>query len=378
MSFFLPIRPLLKGWVISFLVFGILAFLLVGQFALTMSMPLSEALRMGARDWLVWAILTPLIFRFVDRLPLERERWVVALPAHLFCAIAAVALANWWAENVLPPQRLPGFRRPESRSQSEQAGPQSKALPEARPLRPPGPRRNPFGALFLIGFRVPIFLAITSVAHALHFYRRSLGQGRLEASLTKARLEALKMQLQPHFLFNSLNAIAALVHNDPDAADEMLAALSDLLRLTLETSGEQELPLRRELEFVERYLAIEQVRFGERLRFELDVAPDTLDALVPTFLLQPLVENAVRHGLEPRSAVGILTISARHEGGALRLVVADNGAGLANGQPEREGVGLSNTRARLRELYRDSAQLDLRSEEGLHVEVQLPFRTLAG
>jgi len=219
---------------------------------------------------------------------------------------------------------------------------------------------------------------LISAAHALLFYRRSKERERrsleLEATLAKSRLEALTMQLQPHFLFNALNAIAALVHKNPDAADEMLAALSDLLRLTLETSREQELPLRRELEFVERYLMIEHVRFGDRLQFELDVAPETEAALVPTFLLQPLVENAVRHGLEPRSGNGKLVIRARRDNGSLRLSVEDNGVGLSDGKPGREGIGLANTRARLHELYDGAANVELRNRDGLTVELTLPFR----
>jgi LytS/YehU family sensor histidine kinase len=183
------------------------------------------------------------------------------------------------------------------------------------------------------------------------------------------------MQLQPHFLFNSLNAIAALVHTNPEGADEMLAALSELLRLTLETSGAQELPLQQELQFVERYLAIEHVRFGDRLRFDLDVPPDTHAAMVPTFLLQPLVENAVRHGLEPQSGAGLLTVRARREDRMLRISIADNGVGLGNGTAKHEGIGLTNTRARLWALYRDQASLELRNADGLSVDIILPFRT---
>jgi len=230
-------------------------------------------------------------------------------------------------------------------------------------------------AIFQFSFRLPIYLAIVCAAHALHFYRRSQERERLEASLAKARLEALKMQLQPHFLFNSLNAITALVHKDADAAEEMLTALADLLRLTLETSNDQELPLQRELEFVERYLAIEHVRFGDRLRFQLEIAPETRSALVPTFILQPLVENAVRHGLEPRSGEGLLTVEAKRDGTNLCLAIRDNGVGIPEGTPSHEGIGLKNTRARLHELYGESAELALHNAQGFCVTVTLPFRT---
>lgn len=376
-GFFRPFRPLLKGWLLSFAVFALLALVLVGQFALAVSMPWQNALRTAARDWLPWAVLTPLIFRLVSRLPLERSRGKIAWVIHISCGIATIALCNWWAESVLPPRGGPGGRRPEPRGEMARTGKDNLRTPPSPPRGPPrgeGPRRPPFNAFFLIGFRLPIYLAIVSVAHAVLFSRRSQERDRLEASLAKARIEALKMQLQPHFLFNSLNSIAALVHRDPHAADEMLAGLSDLLRLTIESSGEQELPLSEELKFVERYLAIEHVRFGERLRFEIEIAPEVRAAMVPTFLLQPLVENAVHHGLEPQQGAGLLSIRAWREGSRLRLTVADNGPGLADGPAHREGIGLPNTRARLSELYGDAATLELKSGEGMKVEISLPFR----
>ena len=346
-AFFQPIIPLLKSWGWSFLVCGMLAGILVGQFAWAVPLSSREAWRMAARDWLPWAIAAPLLFRLVARLPLERTRWWLAFPVHLLCCLVVVGIAAWWGEVVLAPP------------------------PPANAGSVPPPHRWMFAVLF---FRLPIYLAIVSVAHAVYFYRRSSAR---DSSLNQARLEALKMQLQPHFLFNSLNAIAELVHRDPDAADDMIAALSHLLRLSLESSGDQLLPLRRELEFVESYLAIEHARFGDRLCFTLDVPPETFAALVPAFLLQPLVENAVRHGLEPRAGAGILTVRARHEGTSLRLSVADNGVGLSADQPLREGIGLANTRARLTALFAGESSLRLLQGDGLTVEATLPFRTQA-
>jgi two-component sensor histidine kinase len=385
---------LLKGWLVSALVFGLVAVIMVGQFTLAVSLPWADALRMAGRDWLPWAILAPLIFQLVNRLPLERERWKLALPAHLLCGVAAVAFCNWWSDSVIPsryswrggpsrsgesrdrrpppPPRAPSPGLPESRSPAgERSGP-----PRSSRWRGPD-RDSPFRFFFLFGFRFPIYLAIVSVAHALYFYRRSKERERrsleLQASLARARLEALKMQLQPHFLFNAMNAIAALVHKDPEAADEMLAALSDFLRLVLATSGEQELPLQRELELVERYLAIEHARFGDRLSYQVDVPAELQPALVPAFLLQPLVENAVRHGLEPRPGAGSVSIRARRDNGHLHLEVADDGVGLPDQLPAREGIGLVNTRARLRELYQGNAQMELRSGQGVTVEITLPY-----
>jgi two-component sensor histidine kinase len=399
MRFFQPIGPLVKGWLLSLVAFGILAFLFVGQFAWMVSLPLGQALRIAARDWLCWALVTPLLFRLVGRLPLERGRWKVGLPVHLACALATIAFCGWWADSVFPMRG--DFRGgPHPEFHTPHAPPSSIPPPGPRPDGPPphgpqgtdhgpgpggdhGPRPGPpghfFAGLFSLGLRLPIYLALISSAHALYFYRRAQERERraleLTASLAQSRLEALKMQLQPHFLFNALNAIAALVHRDAEAADRMIGALSDLLRLTLETTGQQQLPLRRELEFVERYLAIEHVRFGDRLRFELDIAAETKEALVPAFLLQPLVENAVRHGLEPGSGNGLLTIRAVREGAVLHLSVTDNGCGLPEGKPPREGIGLSNTRARLHELYGEAAVLELRATNGLCVEITLPFHT---
>lgn len=371
-----PIQPLLRGWLISFGVFGLLALVLVGQFALAVSMPEADALRMAARDWLPWAILTPLLFRFVSRYPFGPGRWRRAIPLHLACALVTFVLTMVWAEMVVPPQP-PKFHF----SEDGEHGP-GDAPPHGKGMRLPPPGGHGFGGdfVFFLGFRFPIYLTIISIAHAVYFYRgsqerekRTLG---LEASLAKARLEALRMQLQPHFLFNSLNAIAELVHTKPEAADEMLVALSGLLRMALDTSGEQEWPLTRELEFIDRYLAIERVRLAERLKVEVDVQPETRAASVPVFLLQPIVENAIRHGLEPETRVGVLAIRVWREAQTLFFSVADNGPGLPPGGEVREGIGLANTRARLMELYGDAGRIRIRNERGVAVEICIPFRIL--
>ena len=348
----------LKAWGWSFLVFGLIALVVVGQVVWTVSIPVGQAWNMAARDWLPWALVSPLLFHLVSRLPIERSRWRLALPVHLLCGIAVVGIYTWWGEVVLPPPH-PSHPTHAAEGETERPG----IRPSHRPWM--------FAVLL---FRVPIYLATVSVAHALYFYRRS---SEREHSLNQAHLAALRMQLQPHFLFNSLNAIAALVHLDPAAADEMLVALSSLLRLSLETSGEQLLPLGRELEFVRRYLSIEHIRFGDRLCFTFEVAPDTQAALVPAFLLQPLVENSVRHGLEPRGGPGIVKVAAHRDGANLCLSVSDNGVGLPQGRPLREGIGLSNTRTRLSVLFDGAASLELCSGEGLTVHITLPFRTAA-
>lgn len=342
-------------------------------------MPLGEAIWIGARDWLPWVILTPLLCRLCGRIPIERENWKLSLPVHViavtaamfFCAGAANLISM--AHRSVTGNSFFDFRSFPHPSSGEKGAPP----PSDGPHFPSRPSRF-FGLFIIIGFRLPIYITSLSIAHAVHFYQRSKERERraleLTARLAQSRLEALKTQLQPHFLFNTLNSIAELVHRDAEAADSMIASLSDLLRLTLETANEQELPLRRELQFVERYLAIEQIRFGERLRLEMDIAADTREALVPAFLLQPLLENALRHGLEPQSASGLLTIRAARESSILRLQIIDNGRGLSKDQPLREGIGLSNTRARLSALYGESAKLEMRDGGGLAVEILLPFR----
>jgi two-component sensor histidine kinase len=349
--------PLARAWVLSFLCWGIVACSLGFEAASKTQNLWLSAIRTGTRDWLPWAVLTPLIFQLVNRLPIDRQRWRLALPVHILCGIATVLLCQWWKITV--DQRIKGWLPPTA----EAPGGQERA-PEF--LEPGGA----FDMLRLATFEIPIYLMLVSGAHTLTYYRRT--QDR-ESSLAVARAEAQKMQLQPHFLFNTLNMIAELVHEEPDKADAMLIALSGLLRLTMETAGEQELPLRRELEIIERYLTIMHARFEDRLKFQLGIDPATHAALVPAFLLQPLVENAIEHGLGPRMAGGLISIRSRRVGGLLHLCVSDNGVGLNGTKAGPEGLGLGNTRNRLRELYGDAGRLDLQDAGGLIVEISLPF-----
>jgi sensor histidine kinase YesM len=240
-----------------------------------------------------------------------------------------------------------------------------------------------FGPFALRGnFGLAIYLIVLSSAHALGYYRRAKERDvqavELTANLTRAKLDALRLQLQPHFLFNTLNAISTLVHRDANQADELIGDLSDLLRLSLLTT-DHEVPLARELDLLDRYLAIEQTRLGDRLRVVREIEPAALAALVPTFVLQPLAENAIRHGLEPRSAPGTITISARATAQSIFLSVADDGVGLANTDKltARRGIGLANTEARLQALHGPAAKLELITppEGGLRVELTLPFKT---
>jgi two-component sensor histidine kinase len=215
-------------------------------------------------------------------------------------------------------------------------------------------------------------------------YERSRGcelkEAELHRQLVEARLDALRMQINPHFLFNTLHTISALLHEDPEAADRVVARLSELLRSSLDQSKAQEVPLREELAFLDRYLEIEQTRFGERLKVERIIEPGLQEALVPCLILQPLVENAIRHGIEQREETGRLAISARRDNGVLELSVSDNGSGLPeDADAPREGIGLSNTRSRLHHLYGDNQQLELKRAPGggLEVRITIPYRTAA-
>ncbi len=229
-------------------------------------------------------------------------------------------------------------------------------------------------------FNVPIYWVIVSIVHALTYYRRSQAKEKqaleLEARLSEAKLQALRMQLHPHFLFNTLNAISTLVHKDPAAADEMLGNLSELLRATLDTS-EQEIPLREDLALLERYLEIQQARFGDRLRIEKEIDATALDGRVPTLILQPLVENAIRHGIEPQPVPGHIAIRAHRKEEKLVLSVRDNGVGMKKPGTASEGIGLANTKARLQTLYGPRARLILNtaSDGGCLVEMELPYHT---
>jgi signal transduction histidine kinase len=225
------------------------------------------------------------------------------------------------------------------------------------------------------------YWALVAFVHALDYHResqeRELTAAQLQTQLAEAQLEALQRQLHPHFLFNTLNTISALMHRDVQAADEMLVQLSDLLRLTLDRVGTQQVPLKDEVDFLRKYLEIEQTRFGDRLIVNIDIDPELLDAPVPNLILQPLVENALRHGIGPRIGVGKVDVTASQAGDLLTLIVRDNGVGLS---PDKlnafhSGVGLSNTRSRLENLYGDRHRFEFQTPPGggLVVTIVIPM-----
>ncbi len=225
-------------------------------------------------------------------------------------------------------------------------------------------------------------LILTSI-FAYDFYSRfqaeQLKSSELKAALADSQLQALRMQLHPHFLFNTLNSISALIHEDVQAADLMVARLGDFLRLTLANSGEQEVTLGQEMDFLNRYLEIEGIRFQDRLSVETEIEPTTLAANVPNLILQPLIENAIRHGIAGQSMPGRITIRARRRINKLQMQVEDNGPGMPSGNDDgkacAEGIGLSNTRARLSHLYGSDYRVELSeaTPHGLIVTMEIPF-----
>ncbi len=227
---------------------------------------------------------------------------------------------------------------------------------------------------------------VIGVNHAILFAnevrQREVNEARLEARLVEARLDALQRQLHPHFVFNTLHAIAALLHRDASAAESMLVRLGDLLRAVFRSQAQQEVTLARELELTEQYLDIQRVRFGASLRTEVDVPVAVRQSLVPVLLLQPLVENAIKHGFAQNSDGGTIRLTARQAQDELVLTIADNGRGPSadDRQDLNEGVGLSNTRARLEHLYpgHHSISVSAAPGGGFAVTVRLPWRGMAG
>lgn len=301
-----------------------------------------------------WAALTPLALRLAARFPLQRPGVLRSLALHAI-ASAIFALANLAVFALVAP------------------------IVGATQLEPTwlATFRRLLGTTFFLN--LPVYWLIVGAAQVEHLVRsareRERRQLRLEAQLADARLQALRTQLQPHFLFNALNTIAVLMHEDVDAAERVLLQLSALLRRSLDGSEVHEVTLGEEIAFLEHYLAVEQARFGGRLAYRIDVPDALLAARVPTLILQPLVENALRHGLASRAGPGRVEIGARRDGERLTLRVADDGRGLPEAPVER--VGLGNTRARLRLLYADRQRCELRNADGggAIAEIALPWRT---
>ena len=309
--------------------------------------------------WLAWAIVSPAILRFARAFHWDRGyRWR-SIAAHFgFAAVIAPLQCYLYL----------GLK---------------SLIGSALGITPVA---SPEGWTFTLQclMNAAVYFVIVAVYNAFAYYhlyhRQKSATSELQARLAEAQLAALKMQLQPHFLFNTLNAISVLMTEDVKKANQMLVRLSELLRLALDSSGRQQVPLKQELEFLERYLDIERIRFADRLKVKLDVEPATLEARVPNLILQPLVENAIRHGIAPRAEGGRLDVHARRRNGKLELEIHDDGPGMAEqaapAEP-RNGIGLANCQARLSQLYGEEHGFEhgTSPDGGFSVILTLPFET---
>src|SRR5579872_443145 len=303
----------------------------------------------AALDSYTWAVLTPFVFMVAARFGIRRSNFWWTVPLQLLSGILFALLHIFIFIKCLP---WIGY----------QLTPRNVQVLISAKLH-----SDILAAAVLIGIR-----------HGVEYYRgyqsRELKASQLEAKLAEAQLQVLKMQLQPHFLFNTLHAISALLYKDVEMADRMIARLSDFLRITLDSAGEQQVTVKRELEFMNKYLEIEQMRFGDRLMVRPDIDSAALDCFVPNLLLQPLVENAVRHSIAKRSTAGSIEVTVQRRGSMLAIAIFDDGPGAASGV--HEGVGLTNTRARLAQLYGDFHRIDAGNAEGggFRVAIEIPAR----
>ena len=307
--------------------------------------------------WYIWAVMAPAVIWLAQRFRFERaglgRAALVHVPAVVACSWAHVAGmegVHWWLAYAEGKDYLWW-------TQVKRA------------------------AVLYLDWEMMTYWAIVGVSHALLYYResraRAVRSAHLETKLAEARLASLQQQLHPHFLFNTLHAISSLMHKDVEAAERVLMQLSDLLRMTLDHLGQRGIPLAVELDILSRYVDIERTRFADRLSVRFDIDPGTLEGLVPSLLLQPLVENAIKHGIAGKAGPGHIVISSAREGDKLRLEVRDDGAGLSESalMALQKGIGVSTTRARLECLFGADFRFEFhRLAQGLAVVVAVPWR----
>ena len=335
-------------WLLGILVWTTLAFMSAAQNA-TWRVLSGRPVHWGAflpttlADWYTCGMFTPFFYWMVRRFPVRGERWWARLPIHFGASLLFVVTKV----SIFTP--IYNYLNPET--------------------------HRTFAMVLFGGFYADLlaYWASVGVIHAIEYYRESR-ERQLEA--TRLTLENLRSQLQPHFLFNTLQSISTLIHRDQAAADRMLTDLSELLRLSLHNPGAQEVPLREELVFLDRYLAIMRVRFGDRLVLVVEAGSDVMEALVPSLVLQPIVENAIRHGMADRPDVGHVAVRATRDGDWLRLDVSDDGPGLGP-VPGTNGIGLANTRERIARLYGQQGGVETLVNGGFTVRMRIPFRVSA-
>ena len=379
-----PPRPLAAELLATAALWALVAAAFAGHTYLTFAAegrPVSVAVALwwSAAEWAPWVPLTPLVVRLVRRnLPHAPAAASTAARARRAAALAAAGVLVAAAQIAIEY----GVDRAAVALSGDPAATVRTWLGDGVAA---APRHAPLDLPYLlrrkIGFGYVTYWAVVAVVVAVEYHRlfrdRELRAARLEGALAGAQLDALVAQLQPHFLFNALNTVASLIPDDPPAAEEVVESLSELLRASLGEARRREIPLARELELLEQYLAIQRARFHARLSVRRELDPALGDALVPPMLLQPLVENALRHGIARRAAGGTVVVRTALSGGRVELAVEDDGPGFA--AAGAEGVGLANTRARLARLYAGGAELAVgdRAGGGAYARVRLPLRRAA-
>jgi two-component sensor histidine kinase len=310
--------------------------------------------------WLAWAPLMPLAIQFAVRFRIERNRLLNALGAHAALGFV-LSVLQVLLTYVVHVATLPFVA----------SLPKDQVLERFLAMRP--------YMIYTLPISFWMYWVLIGVYYAFDYYSLYREQ-KLQA--LRAQLDVLKAQLNPHFLFNTLNSISVLIAQDPSKANHMLLRLSELLRVALESEGKHEVALATELAVLKQYLEIEQIRFGDRLRVSFDVEPQVMEMYVPSLLLQPLVENAVHHAIAPRAKGGQVTVRAFQNNGALRLEIGDDGPGLSEAVASnraRAGMGIANSRERLVRLYGDQQRFELihPKDGGLVVSITIPLRRAA-
>jgi two-component system, LytTR family, sensor kinase len=364
-------KTVIRKWLLSFgvcTVFGMLVavqlYLYYERFYTEKGITFFETLAYALPEWFLWALLGPVIYIMARRFPVDRATWKRHLPLHgiisLIYPFVHVIMSSFlvWMISDMVRQKLNFSRHLE------------------------------FELLTSYQFNMIIYWGIAGIGFTIGNYRKyhdaSLLSVTLEKQLvqtqlqfTRAQLQTLKQQLQPHFLFNTLNTITSYMYTDVALANRMIASLSRLLRMIIEFAGCEEMTMRSELEFMEKYFEIETVRFQDRLKVQFTVDPQTMTALVPVFILQPLVENAVCHGIAKRSTPGRIIIHAHKDDHTLTVSVTDNGAGIPHLHTEefKQGLGLSTTVTRLNQLYGSAASVEMMNlpAGGFEIRFSIPF-----
>jgi two-component system LytT family sensor kinase len=354
----IKVSAIVAGWAFVGLILSLELIFTAQVHSRTMDMAYVDAWELAIPQFgraLMWALMAPLILKLREKVPLNRGRWVGGIAFHLGFSflvmavyyvgrIASMCLLWEWPHGAFWETVMQNFYG-----------------------------RNIIDMAYYWG--------VLAFGYSFEIYQRykteELKAAQLEARLVETELKALRQQLHPHFLFNTLNTVAVLVREQKhEEAVNLLARLGALLRMTLDPVRTPVVTLQQEMDFLERYIEIQQMRFSDRLRVNIDLSEEARRALIPNLLLQPIVENAILHGVAPKAGPGHVDISGRVEAGTLHLQVCDDGAGLPHAASGRQGIGLSNTRERLAKLYGAHSQFSLKSEPGRGVTVQIvmPYR----